>query len=202
MKRLLTLILAFLMLFVVSACSNDTDISSTNVDAAANKTESALPDTSSKEQSSTVSKTEPTVSDTNSVNQDSTTQSDVGSTNQAGTVSRTESMLSSDMCGQTPRQVKYYGQKDITIKVGEQKFLDFWTYPHHTDCGSYEYIIEDESVLKIPSSDWGMYDEPIKMILPTDCTVEGVKPGKTTLTYKVTSAEGTESVTLNITVVE
>ena len=183
MKRLLALILALLMLFVASACSDDTDISSTNVDDATNKTK-------------------PTVSDANSVNQDSTTQSEVVSTNQDGTVSRTESMLSSDMCGQTPRQVKYYGQKDITIKVGEQKFLDFWTYPDHTYCGSYEYIIEDESILTIHSSDWGMYDEPIKMVLPTDCTVEGVSPGKTTLTYKITSAEGTESVTLNITVVE
>lgn len=125
---------------------------------------------------------------------------DVYSANQHNEVSRTESMLTSDMCGQTPRQVEYHGNKNQTIKVGEQKDLDFWTFPHHTYCGDYEYIIEDESVLKIPESDYGLYDEPIKMVLPTSCTVEGVKPGTTTITYKVTSAEGEASVTIIFTV--
>ena len=119
-----------------------------------------------------------------------------------------EKGLSDEMCGTTPRRVYYSGlgiepPENTTIKVGEEHTFEFWTFPHHTFCGGYEYIIEDGSVLKIAKSDWGgMYDEPIPKVLKEQCTVVGVTPGKTTLTYKVTSAEGTESVTLNITVVE
>lgn len=120
----------------------------------------------------------------------------------------TEEGLLDEMCGQTPRQVYYHSMgteppENINIKVGEEEPLTFWSFPHHTFCGGYEYIIEDGSVLKIASSDWdGMYDKPIHKALPDYVIVEGVSPGKTTLTYKITSAEGTESVTLNITVVE
>lgn len=168
MKRLLTLILAFSIIFTLSACS-------------------------SKNQSPTITQTDSYYA---------------YFTNEEYPYSHTEEALSSEMCGTTHRQVYYKSWKteppeNTTIKVGEEHTFSFWIFPHHTFCGGYEYIIEDGSVLKIAKSDWGgMYDEPIPKVLEEQCTVVGVKPGKTTLTYKVTSAEGTESVALNITVVE
>ena len=171
MKRLLALVLALLMLFLASACS---DASSKNQGPTSVQTDSYYAYFSNKEYP----------------------------------YGYTEKNLSDEMCGQTPRQVYYSSMgieppENINVKVGEEQTLTFWTFPHHTFCGGYEFIIEDVSVLKIASSDWGgMYDEPLHKALPDYVVVEGVSPGKTTLTYKITSAEGTESVTLNITVVE
>ncbi len=178
MKRLIYLILTILIIFSISACSNNIVSSS---------------DTSSKNQGPTITQTD----------------SYYGYfSNEKYPYGQREEHLSSLECGTASRMVYYrgWGQKppeNTTIKVGEEHTFSLWTYPHHHFCGGYEYIIEDGSVLKIASSDWdGMYDEPIPKVLFQQCTVVGVKPGKTTLTYKVTSAEGTESVTFNITVVE